>query len=248
MKRLLTGSSYTKRVRFAADSPQISDKTKNRMKYSHHIRRAVARAVSSRLGLIFMLLVGLSVLTFILYDMLLFPREKSIAGISKKENANVGTVDREEVETENYEDSHRPNIEHSRDEEDQRRNEEKTVGAGETLTQQVETENHDKNVNQLKQDSVQHDNYHVLLQLVNAYPGSKFESNFYNCIKSILSRTSLNLTFHVTSDQKSEEIAESVFKKVSTETKKVIPRRKYYPVDELNKKLYKITKPLQVIL
>eukprot|EP00794_Sanderia_malayensis_P015336 gene15336-16913_t len=89
--------------------------------------------------------------------------------------------------------------------------------------------------------------FHVLLQLVNAEADSKFAKNFYHCIKSILSRTKLDLNFHLTVDSPSIEIAENIFEEVRSELKlNKTPNTSFYMVDELNQHIHPYTKSLQV--
>ena len=90
------------------------------------------------------------------------------------------------------------------------------------------------------------DNY-VLLQLINAYKGSRFADNFYSCIKSILKRTKIDLTFLLTVDELSKTTAEDIFKSVAIELNmQKVPPRTYFLIGEVNSKVYPYTKSLQV--
>ena len=89
--------------------------------------------------------------------------------------------------------------------------------------------------------------YFILLQLVNADTGSKFADNFYNCIKSILKRTKLDLKFLLTVDDVSKATAEKVFQEVTHDLKKEsMPNRTYFPIEQVNGKVFPYTKALQV--
>lgn len=91
-----------------------------------------------------------------------------------------------------------------------------------------------------------HENY-VLLQLVNAYKGSRFADNFYNCIKSILERTKIELMLLLTVDEVSKTTAEEYLKSIVKELNmKKFPSRTYFLIEEVNKKVYSYTKGLQV--
>ena len=114
------------------------------------------------------------------------------------------------------------------------------------------TKKQTNNVNskaQTKSDNKQkdHEDYNVLLQLVNAEPDSIFAKNFYHCIKSILTRTKLNLKFHLTVDPVSKTTAENIFNNMKKELHLHQDlNRTYYLVEEVNKKVYPYTKTLQV--
>ena len=98
-----------------------------------------------------------------------------------------------------------------------------------------------------KIDTHGNEGYYVLLQLVNAEDGSKFASNFHNCIKSILKRTKLDLKFLLTVDETSKVTAEKIFRGVTSDLKlATIPPRTYFLIDELNTRVYPYTKALQV--
>ena len=91
-----------------------------------------------------------------------------------------------------------------------------------------------------------HKNY-VLLQLVNAHKGSRFADNFYNCVKSILERTKIELTLLLTVDELSKTTAEESLNTIAKELNmSQIPSRTYFLIEEVNKKVYSYTKGLQV--
>ncbi|XP_065060646.1 xyloside xylosyltransferase 1-like [Rhopilema esculentum] len=106
------------------------------------------------------------------------------------------------------------------------------------------TENGEQKVNTATENA----EYFVLLQLVNAHSGSKFADNFYNCIKSIMKRTKLDLKFLLTVDDVSKATAEKVFQEVAHDLnlkKEKMPNRTYFPIEQVNEKVFPYTKALQ---